>query len=73
MFGLHLLFLVSDDFQKFKYDFLFIIYFANLRHKRFNFEINLTEEAKRKSEYWFDLAKDDIDVAKTMLDSKKYL
>ena len=38
-----------------------------------NFGIVLTEEAKRKSEYWFGLASDDLDVAKIMLDSKKYL
>ncbi len=33
----------------------------------------MTEEAKRKSEYWFELATDDLDVAKTMLTSGKYL
>ncbi len=33
----------------------------------------MTEEAKRKSDYWFELATDDLDVAKTMLASRKYL
>lgn len=33
----------------------------------------MTEEVKKKVDYWFEMAIDDLDVAKTMLQSKKYL
>ncbi len=74
MSGHHLLFLESEYLKEKAYKTFFCalkLLFCTLYKSVLRY--NLTEEAKRKSEYWFDLAKDDLEVAKTMLDSKKFL